>query len=101
GRCVSLIREVECSCLAVLYRLPKVISGMVGQTCRFAATTRRSSPTFSEVYFGNWSKMHARQDRFPSHPRFSRSLCARGEVRLASDCFASEVCGNNLLSDGS
>jgi len=28
---------------------------MVGQTCRFAATTRRSSPTFSEIYFGNCS----------------------------------------------
>jgi len=27
----------------------------VGQTCRFAATTRRSSPTFSEIYSGNWS----------------------------------------------
>src|SRR5438552_4221036 len=38
-----------------LYRLPKVISEMVGQTCRFAATTRRSSPTISEISFGNHS----------------------------------------------
>src|SRR5438067_9251154 len=35
-----------CPAEALLYRLPKVISEMVGQTCRFAATTRRSSPTF-------------------------------------------------------
>src|SRR5437667_227460 len=36
--------------IRTLYRLPKVISEMVGQTCRFAATTRRSSPTFSEIF---------------------------------------------------
>src|SRR5205823_11048336 len=29
----------------------KKISEMVGQTCRFAATTRRSSPTISEIFF--------------------------------------------------
>jgi len=29
---------------------------MVGQTCRFAATTRRSSPTISEISFGNHSR---------------------------------------------
>ena len=38
-----------------LYRLPKVISEMVRQTYRFAATTRRSSPTISEISFGNHS----------------------------------------------
>src|SRR5437773_5781933 len=42
----------------LLYRLPKVISEMVGQTCRFAATTRRSSPTISEISFGNHSNPH-------------------------------------------
>src|SRR5256885_16624771 len=40
-----------------LYRLPKVISEMVGQTCRFAATTRRSSPIISEISFGNPSNI--------------------------------------------
>src|SRR5439155_959183 len=39
-----------------LYRLPKVISEMVGQPCRFAATTRRSSPTISEISFGSHSR---------------------------------------------
>jgi len=35
---------------------------MVGQTCRFAATTSRSSPTISEISFGN----HSNSDM--SHP---------------------------------
>jgi len=33
--------------------LPKVISKKVGQTCRFAATPSRASPTFLEITFGN------------------------------------------------
>src|SRR5437867_4934597 len=44
-----------CPAEALLYRLPKVISEMVGQTCRFAATTRRSSSTISEISFGSHS----------------------------------------------
>src|SRR2546422_4474857 len=47
----SFLQHTTCC----LYRLPKVISEMVGQTCRFAATTRRSSPTISEISFGNHS----------------------------------------------
>jgi hypothetical protein len=33
--------------------LPKVISEMVGQTCRFAAAPGRAPPTISEMTFGN------------------------------------------------
>src|SRR5437016_1569712 len=44
-----------------LYRLPKEISEMVGQTCRFAATTCRSSPTISEISFGNHSNPRSEQ----------------------------------------
>ena len=39
-----------------LDRLPKVISEMVGQTCRFAAAPGRTPPTISEMTFGNHSK---------------------------------------------
>gem|GEM_PF-2179483 len=35
--------------------LPKVISEMVGQTCRFAAAPSRAPPTISEMTFGNHS----------------------------------------------
>src|SRR6185503_11579357 len=34
---------------------PKVISEMVGQTCRFAAAPSRAPPTISEMTFGNHS----------------------------------------------
>jgi len=42
--------------------LPKVISEMVGQTCRFAAAPSRAPPTISEMTFGNHSKGNATTD---------------------------------------
>ncbi len=45
--------DVQIAVSCALECLPKIISEMVGQTCRFAATTRRSSPTISEMIFGN------------------------------------------------
>src|SRR5438093_271900 len=62
----------------VLYRLPKVISEMVGQTCRFAATTRRSSPTISEISFGN----HTSGTGVPQRPArvFQKSKTSRART---------------------
>src|SRR2546430_12923130 len=59
----------------LLYRLPKVISEMVGQTCRFAATTRRSSPTISEISFRNHS--------MPKNVRSLRKFRARQRLGVA------------------
>src|SRR6185436_10101589 len=50
------IRNSEDRTSVSLEWLPKVISEMVGQTCRFAAAPSRAPPTISEMTFGNHSK---------------------------------------------
>src|SRR6185436_7812529 len=49
------IRNSEDRTSVSLDWLPKVISEMVGQTCRFAAAPSRAPPTISEMTFGNHS----------------------------------------------
>ena len=56
--------SADCTPCAGLDWLPKVISEMVGQTCRFAAAPSRAPPTISEMTFGNHSRRrgtHVRQ----------------------------------------
>src|SRR5436305_5256989 len=70
----SFLQHTTCC----LYRLPKEISEMVGQTCRFAATTRRSSPTISEIPFGNHSsnpawRLSQKNAHCSTSQRFDRS----------------------------
>ena len=45
--------------------MPKVISEMVGQTCRFAAAPGRAPPTISEMTFGNHSNLGAERSNLP------------------------------------
>src|SRR5436853_4940162 len=65
----------------LLYRLPKVISEMVGQTCRFAATTRRSSPTISEISFGNHSIPEGKTIQWSAWRRNANGEGAVGRAR--------------------
>src|SRR5439155_6405501 len=71
----SFLQHTTCC----LYRLPKVISEMVGQTCRFAATIRRSSPTISEISFGN----HSNQQPLASHLTWNRRPLAEVKSRFS------------------
>src|SRR5207302_3277078 len=64
-----------------IYRLPKVISEMVGQTCRFAATTRRSSPTISEISFGNHSIPEGKTIQWSAWRRNANGEGAVGRAR--------------------
>src|SRR5256885_6310344 len=84
----------------LLYRLPKVISEMVGQPCRFAATTRRSSPTISEIAFRNHSmpknvrslrKFRARQRLSGCSAGFQ--TCCIADFKIGGACDGARLAG--------